>query len=58
MEMSLWFGGSVSISQSVNQSTSLYLSQWEQSCLLDGWNTWFPCLQFLSLTPTYTQLSH
>lgn len=43
---SLWFGGRVSISNSVRQSTSLYLSQWVQSCLLDAWNTWSPCLQF------------
>lgn len=58
MEMGLCFGSSVPISQSVSQSTSLYLSQWEQSCLLDDWDTWSPCLQSLPLTPSYTQLSH
>lgn len=54
----LWFGGSVSISLSVSQSTSLYLSQWVESSPLDGWDTWSACLQSLPLAPSYTQLSH
>lgn len=52
MEMDVWLGGSVSISQSVSPSTSLYLSQWVQP--LDGWDTWSPCLRPLpSHHPTH-----
>ena len=54
MEVGLWFGGCVSISQSVSQLTSLYLSQWVQSCLLDDWDTWSPRPQSLpSHHPTH-----
>lgn len=54
MEVGLWFAGRVSVSQSVSQLTSLYLSQWVQSCLLDDWDTWSPRPQSLpSHHPTH-----